>query len=634
MNYVLAEITRRNISFHYYREQNGNRAFVPYGENGPVPLAISYQNGHYSLGKAAQMAVEEGQKDAYYNLFDINRSTSCCDGLLGGQLIPKVITLLLEDLCKDKFYSSLAEIASDITLVLFYGNDVSFEEIDRVRSEMRHVPLAELKVIDHSQESVKYFHKSTVDDWSGETDGMVVMSDNQDLSVKCYSLSDYSLKYAHCFKGKGVDPRFEWAVNLLWNTVKDDTYCTVENSLPVIKRVLRNFLDSDDIGLDLVKLPDGNNYQVCLTRRQYDSYSPTGGNQFITIAGDVVQKAGLRNATTGVVLQGFAADNKSFRSSFVSCDFDPISNENESISPDIYNTILSMLLGGEEVLEVDDTVVMCPWDGGTKMMGVKASPEFPAFSASADVYWINTLVGSKEVAIITEPNGGSTERVGIVTLISPYKRVTKTIVVRQAGKDGPPPKDPIEVAEKSVILPWTGGIHNVSVETTPASQPFTAVANESWIKVSVGTGIVTIVAESNEGTNERRGVVSLTCKSVTKTIDVIQPDNGKRKFNMSYTLSNENRKQFLTVEAEIFDGKSLPFDCVFTIASRKLLKLKQEEALCEKCGRTSGSVLKFGPYSLPIDEVGPSKELFAQIWPADKNKSVNLFKNNTLKIVL
>ena len=197
MKYVLAEITRRSIGFHYFREQNGNRAFVPYGSNGPIPLAISYLNGRYSLGKAAQMAVEEGQKEAYYNLFDINRNTPCCDGLLGGQLIPKVITLLLEDLCKDKFYSSLAESAPDITLVLFYGNDVSLEEIDRVISEMRHVHLAELKVIDHSQESVKFFHKGTIDDWSGEADGMVVMSDNQDLSVKCYSLSDYKLKYEH-----------------------------------------------------------------------------------------------------------------------------------------------------------------------------------------------------------------------------------------------------------------------------------------------------------------------------------------------------------------------------------------------------------------------------------------------------
>lgn len=637
MNYVLAEITRRNISLHYYREQNGNRAFVPFGANGPIPLAISYLNGRYSLGKAAQMAVEEGQKEAYYNLFDINRSTPCCEGLNGGQLIPKVITLLLDDLCKDKFYSSMAEMASDITLVLFYGNDVSFDEIDRVRSEMRYVPLADLKVIDHSQESVKFFHNGTIDDWSGETDGMVVMSDNQDLSVKCYSLADYKLKYEHRFKNKGVDPRFEWAVNLLWTMVKDQTFCSEEESLPCIKKELKNFLDSENYELHSVKLPDGK-WSVMLSRRQYDTYSPPGGNQFMTIAGDVVQKAGLRNATTGIVLQGFAADNKSFRSSFVSCDFDPISNENESVIPDIYNTILSMLLGGEEVLEVDDALVMCPWDGGTKMVGVKSVPETPAFTAAVDVLWLKTLVGTNEVAIISEPNSGSGERVGVVTLTSPYKRVTKTIVVRQSGKNGPPPKDPIEVAEKSVTLPWTGGTHNVGVETIPANYPFTAVVNESWIKVAVGSSDVTIVAEANEGTNERRGVVTLTCKSVTKTIDVIQPDNGNRKFKVTHEISTSGglfkKTKTLKVNVEVLDDKALPFDCVFTLSKTYSIKFKPESMHYEECEKGASGVLTFGPYELPIRALGDTKVIYAAIWPAREMPGNPLFKNNQLEIKL
>lgn len=636
MKFVLADITRRNISFHYYREQNGNRAFVPY--DGPIPLAISYVNGRYSIGHAALMAVEEGQKGAYYNLFDVNRSESCCDGLLGGQLIPKVITILLDDLCKDKFYSNLEEAASDITLGLFYGNDVSFEEIDRVCSEMRHVPLAALKVIDHSQESVKYFHSRTIDDWSGETDGMVVMSDNQDLSVKCYSLSDYKLKYEHRFKNKGVDPRFEWAAEELWHAVKSYTYCTKEQSIPCIKKDLKKFLDSEEYELLSVKLPDGKRWPVMLSRKQYDIYEPLGGNQFVTIAGDVVQKAGLRNATTGIVLQGFAADNKSFRSSFVSCDFDPISNENESVIPDIFNNILSRLLGGEEVLEVDDALVMCPWDGGTKMVSVKSVPETSAFTSAVDVSWIKTLVGSKEVAIIAEPNGGSVERVGVVTLTSPYKSVKKTIVVRQSGKDGPPPKDPIEVAEKSVTLPWTGGAHNVGVETIPANYPFTAVANQSWIKVTVGSSDVTIAADANEGTDERRGVVTLTCKSVTKTINVIQPDKGNRKFKVTHEISTSGglfkKTKTLKVNVEILDDKALPFDCVFTLSKTFSIQFESESMYYEDCEKGARGVLTFGPYDLPIRALGDTKVIYAAIWPARQMPGNPLFRNNQLEIKL
>lgn len=637
MNYVLAEITRRNISLHYYREQNGNRAFVPFGANGPIPLAISYLNGRYSLGKPALIAAEEGQKDAYYNLFDINRSTPCCDGMLGGQLIPKVITLLLDDLCKDKFYSSLAEMASDITLVLFYGNDVSFEEIDRVRAEMRHVPLADLKVIDHSQESVKFFHNGTIDDWSGETDGMVVMSDNQDLSVKCYSLSDYKLKYEHRFKNKGVDPRFEWAVNFLWTMVKDQTFCSEEESLPCIKKELKDFLDSENFELHSVKLPD-QRWSVMLSRRQYDSYSPPGCNQFMTIAGDVVHKASLRNATTGIVLQGFAADNKSFRSSFVSGDFDPISNENESVIPDIYNNILSMLLGGEEVLEVDDALVMCPWDGGTKMMGVKAEPETPAFTAAADVSWIKTLVGPKEVAIITEPNGGSGERVGVVTLTSPYKRVTKTVVVRQSGKDSLPPQDPLEVTENSVTLPWNGGTHNVGVKTIPDGQAYTAVTNDNWIKVSANLRDVAISADSNMGTEERKGVVTLTYKHITKTIEVNQLDKGNRKFKITSEIGTSGglfkKTKTLKVKVEILDDKALPFDCVFTLSKTYSIMFKPESMYYEDCEPGARGELVFGPYTLPISALGNTDVIYAGIWPAREMPGNPLFKNNQLEIKL
>lgn len=637
MNYVLAEITRRNIGFHYYREQNGNRAFVPYGSNGPIPLAISYLNGRYSLGKAAKMAEEEGQKEAYFNLFDIDRNTPCCDGLFGGQLVSKVITLLLDDLCKDKFYSSLAEMASDITLVLFYGNDISFEEIDRVRSEMNRLPLAEVKVIDHSQESVKYFHKGTIDDWSGETDGMVVMSDNQDLSVKCYSLSDYKLKYEHRFKNKGVDPRFEWAVNMLWEAVRNDTYCGPEESIPCIKKDLKAFLDSNSYELHSVKLPDGR-WPVMLSRKQYDIYSPPGGNQFMTVAGDVVQKAGLRNATTGIVLQGFAADNKSFRSSFVSCDFDPISNENESVSTDIYNTVLDMLLGGEEILEVDDTVVMCPWEGGTKMMVVKSLPETPAFTASADVYWLKTLVGPKEVAIIAESNSGSGERVGVVTLTSPYKRVTKTVVVRQSGKDSLPPQDPLEVTENSVTLPWIGGTHNVGVKTMPEDQPFTAVASDSWIKVSANLRDVAISADSNMGTEERKGVVTLTYKHITKTIEVNQLDKGNRKFKITSEIGTSGglfkKTKTLKVKVEILDDKALPFDCVFTLSKTYSIMFKPESMYYEDCEPGARGELVFGPYTLPISALGNTDVIYAGIWPAREMPGNPLFKNNQLEIKL
>lgn len=640
MKYVLAEITRRNIGFHYYREQNGNRAFVPYDTNGPIPLAISYQNGNYSLGKAALMAVEEGQKEAYYNLFDVERSKMCCDGLTGGQLVAKVITLLLEDLCKDKFYSNLSDIASDITLTLFYGNDVSFNEIDRIHSVLSHLPLAEVKVIDHSQETVKFFHQGEIDDWSGETDGMVVMSDNKDLSIKCYALSDYSLKYEHRFVGKGVDPRFEWAVNFLWNNVKTHTLCSKEASLSFIQKGLINFLESSEIELNSIKLPDGKEHLVFLTRKQYDIYSPPGGNQFLTIANEVVQNAGLRTTTTGIVLQGFAADNKSFRSSFVSCDFDPISNENERVSSEIRNNILSTLMGFEEVLEVEENDIICSSSGGTLMVGVKSLPENQPFTASSDDRWIKTLVGPKEVAIITEPYAGTVERVGVVTLTSPYKRITKTIVVRQNGKEGSGIDDSFVVDEEVVTLPWNGGTHSVGVRTKPEGQPFTAETGDSWIKFTVGPKDIAISAGTNEGTEARNGLIILTgpYKRVTKTIEVRQPDNGNRKFNITSEILTSGglfkKTKKLIVKVQILDDKALPFDCVFTLTKDFEIAFDPDTMYHEDCERGATGTLTFGPYMLPFAPLGKTDVIYAGIWPARQMPDNPLFINNQLEIKL
>ena len=246
MKYVLAEINRRNISFHYYNGENGNRAFVPYGSNGPIPLAISYLNNRYSIGIAAQSAVEEGQKEAYNNLFDVTRMEKCCDGLRDRQLVPKVITILLEDLCRDKFNSNLDITAPQMTLILLYGNDVGVENIECVEQELSNIPFAEIKVYDQSVEAIKFFCNSTIYDWSGETDAMVVLSDNQDLSVSCYSLTDYSLKYSHRYKEQGKDPRLEWATEKLWRDVTNHTWCTKEECLPVIRKAIERFLASNN----------------------------------------------------------------------------------------------------------------------------------------------------------------------------------------------------------------------------------------------------------------------------------------------------------------------------------------------------------------------------------------------------
>lgn len=554
MKYVLAEINRRNISFHYYNGENGNRAFVPCGSNGPIPLAISYLNNRYSIGIAAQQAVEEGQKEAYNNLFDVTRMEKCCDGLRDKQLVPKVITILLDDLCHDKFNSNLDVTAPQITLMLLYGNDVDKDEIKRVEQELSNIPFAEIKVFDQSVEAIKFFCNGTSDDWSGETDAMVVLSDNQDLSVRCYSLDDYSLKFTHRYNEQGKDPRLEMATEKLWRDVTNHTWCTKEECLPIIRKAIEGFLASSRQELTSIKLPDGE-CQVLMSKNTYFAYSPAGGNQFMTIAGDVVKKAGLKYETTGIILQGYAANNKFFRESFIS--FDPLSDNTEAISKEIRNCILREMLGVAEVLEIDKDRVECPCEGGTVKVDVKSSPAGVMYSAFSQDSWIELMIGTNSIGIDVKENKSLEKRIGEIAVASAYGNINKVLKVVQMGEA-------------------------VSHGLTPNGFD----------------------------------------------------DGGKRKFNMSYSLSNEKRKQFLTVEAEILDDKALPFDCMFTIDSSNFMTYKPQDSFCEECKRGEKGVLKFGPYELPIPGLGTGKVLYAHIWPADKTVLPNVFRKNHLKIQL
>ena len=554
MKYVLAEITRRNISFHYYNDENANRAFVPFGFNSSIPLAISYLNNRYSIGFAAQQAVEDGQKEAYNNLFDVNSTETCCGGLRARQLVPKVITILLEDLCREKLNSNLANSAHQIILILLYGNDVDRDSIDCVEQELSNIPFAGLKVFDKSVEAVKFFRNSTIDDWSGETDAMVVLSDNQDLTVRCYSLFDYSLKYTYRYKELGKDPRLEWATEKLWKDVANHTWCTKDECLPMIRKTIERFLASTKQELTSVNLPDGE-CQVLLSKNTYYAYSSAGGNQFMSIASDVVRKTGLNYETTGIVLQGYAADNKFFRDSFIS--FDPISDETEEVNQEIRNCLLRNLLGISEALEIDVSSVDCPCDGGTIKVAVKSSPVGVLYQATTQENWIELMIGSSSLGIDVKKNEGHENRTGEIVVTSAYGNIKKVLKLVQSGE------------------------------------------------------------------------------SVLPDVPTIDPtDDGKRKFNMSYSLSNEKRKQVLTVEVEVLDGKAIPFDCMFTIDAENFVSYKPNESFCEKCEKGQKGVLKFGPYELPLPGIKAANVLFAHIWPADKNISPNVFKKNHLKIKL
>lgn len=562
MNYVLADITRRKIGLYYYLD-NGNRVFESF--NNPIPLAIAWVNGRFEIGQAALNAVENGVQDAYANLFDLQGQPVKCNDIESKQFVPEIIRILLDDLFDQKFYVKFRTRVDQVSLLLLFGNDVGPEERKTVYEGLRIDGFAELRTLVQAVEAVKYFQSSPRYNWSRETDAMVVLSDNMDLSIKCFALTDYHLTFERRYPRRGRDPRFEWAVRKLWKDVQSYTYCEEKECIPYIEKQLDTFLTLGKSELTSLCLPDGMDYQVFLNREQYNVYSPPDANMFASLISDVVSEAGLRYETTGIVLQGYAAGNKFFRESFN--QFDPVSDETPEFRASIRNFILKQFLGGTPVVNTELVmdysvrgVVMN--DGGSKVI-------------ERGVCWsVNhepTLKDS-HVQCYTDGDAFLVDLIGL--------SVDKTYYVRAYA------------------------VNNVGV----------GFGNEVEICLEKAPAIKPVVEE--------------------QPIEDDPNDDGRRKFNMNYSVSNDKRIQLLSVEVEVLDGKALPFDCMFTLDANNFMTYKPQESFCEECKRGQRGVLEFGPYELPIPEIGPTKTLYAHIWPADKKISPNLFRKNHLKIKL
>ena len=560
MKYVLVEVYRRSIGLFYYDdEKKGTGAFEVV--NGSVPLAIAYINGRFEVGQTALIAVKNGQAEAYDNLFGLMDKDVSCGGESSIQLIPTVIRQSLEDYFTSKRGGSYRDFLDDITLVLLYGNDVMEKECEKVTDAFKKDGFASVKPMSQSVEAIKCFRMSPKHNWSRENDAMVVRSDGVDLSIKCFSLSDYHLTFEHFYKNKGSDPRFDWALNKLWNDVSAKTYLNKDEASPAIAEILESFIASSRLELTEIRLSDGV-YAVYLTKKQYETYTPPNATTFVSLISDIVKDTGQKYETTGIVLQGKTANNGFFHKSFEL--FDPISDETDEFRCEIRDYVLKQLLG------VKPTIVV---------------PIVSIVSFDGTKFKVN--VGF---------DGGA--------------------AVTNRGVCWSQHHNPTEAADSFISKGLGQGDFEVDLSELQSGKTFYARA---FATNSVGTGY-------SEEVTFTTGIDSGFADDPN--------DDGRRKFAMDFSVGRQGLTKTLTVNVEILDGKRLPFDCMFTIDSEDYKSYRPEESFCEKCERGKSGVLEFGPYELPLEKVGASDMLYAHIWPADKEKSPNIFRKNHLKIKL
>lgn len=346
MNYVLAEISRHNLRL-YHNKYGDNRTFVPqHGTNEPVPLAICSVKNELRIGNAAIRCKNENVEKVFDDLFETAKTDQSLLDIKSRDFIKIVLKELIDKLCQSIFYSDISDNAKQITLILLFANDVLENEMKLVANGMREIGFYKVIPIPQSKLSIKFFLNCQNYDWSQERNGMVVMSDNKDLSIKCFSLDNGELLYQDIFKGYGCDPRFNWAVDEIWKTdvSRYSTCFKKEEAVPLIENALSIFLAGNSYELNTtIKLPNDTPCNIFMARTTYNNYSHPG-IELSSIIDSVVKKAGLDYETTGIVLQGYASNNKFFHDSFGK--FDPISDEDYECSCQIRNQLLCNLIDG------------------------------------------------------------------------------------------------------------------------------------------------------------------------------------------------------------------------------------------------------------------------------------------------
>ena len=134
---LLIHISRDFISFLYNKE--GDKVFVPYGDELKKPLAVYCQGNEISIGKFALSEAQKGNKFAHANLFDAISSTELIEYKGQKYDINKLLFFAMEKYVAEFFdkilmrsEGSLEDNRARFPVVLLFNPDLRFHERDYV----------------------------------------------------------------------------------------------------------------------------------------------------------------------------------------------------------------------------------------------------------------------------------------------------------------------------------------------------------------------------------------------------------------------------------------------------------------------------------------------------------------------
>ena len=344
MKYILLEISHRTIAL-FYNGGDGARTMQPFREGRTLPLALCYMGGEYHTGVFAQQQKDLGHPEAYDNLFQEARKNSRCHDILSKDYVPTVVNLSVSQICREQFLIDAKNKASEITIILLYSMDVKEEERKMLNDALLPYGYASVIVADRAQRTSLTFLKYKNEELKRNKAALVINSDNEDLSVKCLSLTDGCTIVEKHLLGKGKDPRFQYGINQIWLGVENQVYSTKDKELPYLERALRNFIANSQVEMTSVELSDGT-YSTYLSKTQYNNYS-SHDTSITTDFVSILSQGKVSPSDCFVILENYATGNKFFKDALI--QFSPIIDEDKAAKKEMRDLLIQDIIDGRPI---------------------------------------------------------------------------------------------------------------------------------------------------------------------------------------------------------------------------------------------------------------------------------------------
>ena len=277
---VLIELSSSWISFRYYRDDAG-RFFLPFDEaNESLPLAIYCQGNDLQIGQYAVTEAAKHNPCAWTNVFDVvkQKGNFVYRGMTIGmnEMLLVAVKKYLDDFFDRILVRALGGLEANISsmpLIFLRHSDLDVSNKLFVRKSFFDGGFVNMTVMDVSSEIIKRLcceHKL-----DGKKYALTVFASGSNLYVDAIDVKQKTLLRTLTLQGKGADPRIDYAVELMWQSLGYQSYSLVrENENEILRRVAATFLQSVRIEFnDLVVFSDGVERMVYLSRNQLEGMS-------------------------------------------------------------------------------------------------------------------------------------------------------------------------------------------------------------------------------------------------------------------------------------------------------------------------------------------------------------------------